>query len=50
MGTMGSGEDSQFVFAKYDYTAQGNQVSIVYFGSSEPVLLSMYDVRMYLNL
>jgi hypothetical protein len=24
---MGSGEDAQFVFAKYDYTAQGNQVS-----------------------
>lgn len=23
---MGSGEDTQFVFAKYDYTAQGNQV------------------------
>jgi hypothetical protein len=23
---MGSGEDAQFVFAKYDYTAQGNQV------------------------
>merc|ERR1719500_1969154 len=22
---MGSGEDAQFVFAKYDYTAQGNQ-------------------------
>ena len=26
-GRMGSGEDAQFVFAKYDYTAQGNQVS-----------------------
>ena len=26
---MGSGEDAQFVFAKYDYTAQGNQVSII---------------------
>ena len=25
---MGSGEDAQFVFAKYDYTAQGNQVNI----------------------
>ena len=24
---MGSGEDAQFVFAKYDYTAQGNQVT-----------------------
>ena len=24
---MGSGEDAQFVFAKYDYTAQGNQVN-----------------------
>ena len=27
VGKMGSGEDAQFVFAKYDYTAQGNQVS-----------------------
>ena len=25
MYKMGSGEDAQFVFAKYDYTAQGNQ-------------------------
>ena len=25
MNKMGSGEDAQFVFAKYDYTAQGNQ-------------------------
>ena len=25
MNNMGSGEDAQFVFAKYDYTAQGNQ-------------------------
>ena len=25
LSTMGSGEDAQFVFAKYDYTAQGNQ-------------------------
>ena len=24
---MGSGEEAQFVFAKYDYTAQGNQVT-----------------------
>ena len=24
---MGSGEEAQFVFAKYDYTAQGNQVN-----------------------
>jgi hypothetical protein len=28
---MGSGEDAQFVFAKYDYTAQGNQVSYFFF-------------------
>ena len=27
LGRMGSGEDAQFVFAKYDYTAQGNQVT-----------------------
>jgi hypothetical protein len=27
---MGSGEDAQFVFAKYDYTAQGNQVSSLF--------------------
>ena len=27
LGRMGSGEDAQFVFAKYDYTAQGNQVN-----------------------
>ena len=26
---MGSGEDAQFVFAKYDYTAQGNQVILL---------------------
>ena len=25
LARMGSGEDAQYVFAKYDYTAQGNQ-------------------------